>query len=114
LSEIGTQLKSHTNRRNEHQSQIKSALDNLQQQMNYFGSLEDIQNSEDKWKWFNDKISGLEKELHTTQMRNSSMSNQDIVQRKEIAELQNQKNENDDLMKENRRLKDEYEKVFNS
>jgi len=56
LSEIGQLIRNHNNRRLEHQSALKQTMEQLENQIKYFGSLEDMKQGDEKWNWFQDKV----------------------------------------------------------
>lgn len=111
LSEIGQLLKNHNSRRNEHQSSLRQSMEQLENQVRYFSSLEDIKSGDEKWNWFSERVNNYDRELMNANSKITNMMSVEAKQERMITDLQSVKTENESLLQENRRLKENHERL---
>lgn len=114
LSEIGQLIRNHNSRRCEHQANLRQTMEQLENQIKYFASLEDMKAGDEKWNWFHEKINKYERDLMEANTHIQQLLTTESVQSRTIADMSTVKSENDSLSLENRRLKDGHERLSNT
>lgn len=105
LTDIKLSLDDIKNRRHDFQKKLEDQVTNLNREINYFSSLEDIKMQEEKWNYFNEKVNEQAHHLDQYQRQVEILNNQEIENRRTIGELSLNKSNVDHMSSELNALK---------